>query len=445
MDYSWALTTNTIELWITSDGALSMGTYATLRYPGSEYDMYLCYVYADLNKKVATADDINLAESLVGIYDGAAQGYEYLTNLDGSTYFTFNYNTDEYPAVTVEAGDVDNQVEISGLFQADSRIVYKNLVGTVYATSEYTGIKGYILVSDHNAGTFTHPEQGEKQLTLSTSDWNYVMDSESDYCFWIYDDGAIETNYYATLTYPYDFNGNTYTYYADILYAKINRIGDLPVDYTEADVALAKQLEKQYKGDAQGGDYSVAPDYGWQALQFSYDTDGYPAVEITADDEDNTIEIANFFPTNANFYQEPLIGVVTATSDYEGWLGYITLYTQPVGYFNDQVVTLYNMSYEWALTTDPIELWITSDGALSMGTYATLRYPGEEYDMYLYYIYASLTPIEGGINAIAADSANNNAPVEFFNINGMRVSAANLAPGLYIRRQGNEVSKVIIK
>ena len=46
-----------------------------------------------------------------------------------------------------------------------------------------------------------------------------------------------------------------------------------------------------------------------------------------------------------------------------------------------------------------------------------------------------------GISSIVVDDAN--APVEFFNLQGVRVSDP--TPGLYIRRQGNNVSKVIIR
>lgn len=46
---------------------------------------------------------------------------------------------------------------------------------------------------------------------------------------------------------------------------------------------------------------------------------------------------------------------------------------------------------------------------------------------------------DSGIAAIAAE----NAPVEYFNLQGVRVD--NPANGLYIRRQGNNVTKVIVK
>lgn len=52
-----------------------------------------------------------------------------------------------------------------------------------------------------------------------------------------------------------------------------------------------------------------------------------------------------------------------------------------------------------------------------------------------------ITPTEGaGINDITVD--NTNAPVEYFNLQGVRV--ANPENGVFVRRQGTEVSKVIL-
>ncbi len=45
-----------------------------------------------------------------------------------------------------------------------------------------------------------------------------------------------------------------------------------------------------------------------------------------------------------------------------------------------------------------------------------------------------------GINAIDAD--NSNAPVEYYNLQGIRLGGDNLPAGIYIRRQGNDVKKV---
>jgi hypothetical protein len=49
-----------------------------------------------------------------------------------------------------------------------------------------------------------------------------------------------------------------------------------------------------------------------------------------------------------------------------------------------------------------------------------------------------------GVNDIVVED-NANAPVEVYNLNGVRVNEDNLAAGLYIRRQGNKVEKVVIK
>ncbi len=54
--------------------------------------------------------------------------------------------------------------------------------------------------------------------------------------------------------------------------------------------------------------------------------------------------------------------------------------------------------------------------------------------------YGPFTP-GAGVNDIIADDAN--APVEFFNMQGVKVSGDE--PGLYIRRQGSKTSKIIVR
>lgn len=48
-----------------------------------------------------------------------------------------------------------------------------------------------------------------------------------------------------------------------------------------------------------------------------------------------------------------------------------------------------------------------------------------------------------GITNITVD--NSNAPVEFYNLQGIRVNGDNLTPGIYVRRQGSAVSKILVK
>lgn len=56
----------------------------------------------------------------------------------------------------------------------------------------------------------------------------------------------------------------------------------------------------------------------------------------------------------------------------------------------------------------------------------------------------------GGMTGIGnvngdADSIDPDAPVEFYNLQGVRVPADRLTPGIYIRRQGNKATKVAVK
>jgi len=48
-----------------------------------------------------------------------------------------------------------------------------------------------------------------------------------------------------------------------------------------------------------------------------------------------------------------------------------------------------------------------------------------------------------GVDDVAVDT--NDSAVEYFNLQGVRVDADNLTPGIYVRRQGNKAVKVIIK
>lgn len=49
---------------------------------------------------------------------------------------------------------------------------------------------------------------------------------------------------------------------------------------------------------------------------------------------------------------------------------------------------------------------------------------------------------QSGIGMVATDD---NLPAEYFNLQGLKVDGANLAPGVYIRRQGSKVSKILVR
>lgn len=53
--------------------------------------------------------------------------------------------------------------------------------------------------------------------------------------------------------------------------------------------------------------------------------------------------------------------------------------------------------------------------------------------------------VNSGVEDITIEGEDNNAPVEYFNINGVRVNGENLLPGIYIKRQGKKVEKILVK
>ena len=51
--------------------------------------------------------------------------------------------------------------------------------------------------------------------------------------------------------------------------------------------------------------------------------------------------------------------------------------------------------------------------------------------------------LSNGVEDVSMDDAN--APVEYFNLQGVKVGADNLTHGIYVRRQGRSVSKIVIR
>lgn len=58
-------------------------------------------------------------------------------------------------------------------------------------------------------------------------------------------------------------------------------------------------------------------------------------------------------------------------------------------------------------------------------------------------VYVADDSAVAGIEGVEAD--NSDAPVEYYNLQGVRVAADNLTPGIYVCRQGSKVSKVLVK
>jgi hypothetical protein len=401
-----------------------------------------------------SAQETSLRDQLVGMYGGSCVGYSsYADPSAVGTYYSNTYNSD-IPAVKIFPGEEDDELVISGFFPKVEGVTFYDINCTVTETSDYAdyGIVGYLSVGSDPIGRFTK-DGVEYDLDLYEMDYSWNV-YEPPYTFWVYSDGSIETNCYADLHYKQDFSGTVYDLYLDVRYAKLTRAGDLP--YSKEDADLADSLLGLYGGNAIGYASYADPSAVGTYYSEDYNTDALPAVEVTEGEEGNQIVMANFFPQVDGVDLNAMHCSVYATDDYADYdiVGYLLVDDETIGSFTYDGVTyeldVVVMDYSWNVYEPPFQFWIYSDGSIETSYFADLHYMmdsnGTDYNMYLDVRYAKLTPVEGGVQGIAADvTATNNAPVELFTINGMRVNSRNLAPGLYIRRQGNEVTKVIIK
>lgn len=66
-----------------------------------------------------------------------------------------------------------------------------------------------------------------------------------------------------------------------------------------------------------------------------------------------------------------------------------------------------------------------------------------KYESVRFYCKENVAVDNAGVAEIVIDDEN--TPVEFYNLNGVRINSDNLVPGLYIRRQGAKASKIIVR
>lgn len=92
------------------------------------------------------------------------------------------------------------------------------------------------------------------------------------------------------------------------------------------------------------------------------------------------------------------------------------------------------------------KLYRNTDKEGFFATFKTAPRPGtttydQQYVDHLYVFVKSVS--SAGADGIEADMADENAPIEYFNLQGVRV--ANPANGVFIKRQGHKASKVLVK
>jgi hypothetical protein len=94
-------------------------------------------------------------------------------------------------------------------------------------------------------------------------------------------------------------------------------------------------------------------------------------------------------------------------------------------------------------STSSTSVWLPADGvkvsSVTLRADKTLSTTQTQFFQQIYVFYAPKDA--SGIEGVAVD--NSNAPVEFYNLQGVRV--ANPTAGIYVKRQGNSATKVLVK
>ena len=80
----------------------------------------------------------------------------------------------------------------------------------------------------------------------------------------------------------------------------------------------------------------------------------------------------------------------------------------------------------------------------------TLYVPAESVELYKttmpWILFSKIVGVDfSSIEEVGADVTDEGAPVEYFNLSGIRANSENLSKGIYLRRQGSTVTKIAVK
>ena len=171
--------------------------------------------------------------------------------------------------------------------------------------------------------------------------------------------------------------------------------------------------------------------YGVHTYTITYSATGEGSIAVGTDYDADTNTVLDELENGAEASDDNLIFVL-ATPDANQQINFIK-------YFDaNGEHTLYHIDgtgeYEIASEySDDADAWYTPAKAIGLVIMGGL----DDYN-----ILVDFTGKGTGINGIELDAAN--GVVEYYNLQGVKVAAENLAPGFYIARQGNKAVKVLI-
>lgn len=171
--------------------------------------------------------------------------------------------------------------------------------------------------------------------------------------------------------------------------------------------------------------------FGVHTYTITYSATGQGSIAVGADYDSSTHTVLDVIESGAEAADDNLIFVLATPkgTNQINYIKYIDAAGEHVLYHIDGSGTL-EVAPEYS---DDAEAWYTpskSIGAVIMGGL-------DDYN-----ILVDFSGDGSGINGVELDAAN--GVVEYYNLQGVKVAAENLAPGFYIARQGNKAVKVLI-
>ena len=171
--------------------------------------------------------------------------------------------------------------------------------------------------------------------------------------------------------------------------------------------------------------------YGVHTYTITYSTTGQGSMAVGTDYDADTHEVLDIIESGAEASDDNLIFVLAtpAAGEQINFIKYFDANGEHTLYHIDGTGE-YEIASDYS---DDADAWYTPAKAIGLVIMGGL----DDYN-----ILADFTGEGTGINGIELDAAN--GVVEYYNLQGVKVAAENLAPGFYIARQGNKAVKVLI-
>ncbi len=423
-----------------------------------------------LNGFAANAD---LRNEVIGKYSGVSLGFNLLDSQYGNEY-SWVYGESETPKMVIAAGEADDEVLLKDFvvnYDAEY-MTTTDVVGTVVEDSSVEGYLGYILVQPQNCGTSIAVQgvdyNSPLNLTIAAArNGSSYKFKPTDPCkFWITTDHGLDlskTTGWAAFADINEGAEDAEPSWKWVITGAETGSKVLEKEYIPAD--LINHLYDEFVGKMDVTNFFGVADGSEGVYSLHEYGAADDAVLIESGDNPGEVFISNLIPSSIpNVFQNTVVGTVTEGANRLGYIGTITVREQVIGHYDDDMSSeiriagahndagLNDETYYYDDPYGDLVIYITPEYNLDFSFTEMIAYVQKwdadqvywDYGLHMaYYKNFVLTPKSGSssVNSVVVDE---NAPAEYYDINGMKVAKENLSKGLYIKLQGGKATKVIL-